>query len=61
MCALSIHGGSLSGSALCYLFGDGYPVPDSNQNGLRPVFTLKAGIKVTGGNGTLESPYTLGT
>ena len=29
--------------------------------GLRPVFTLKSGIKVTGGSGTSSSPYTLGT
>ena len=29
--------------------------------GLRPVFTLKPGLKVTGGNGTSESPYTLST
>ena len=29
-------------------------------NGLRPVFTLKSTIKVTGGNGTSSSPYTLG-
>ena len=29
--------------------------------GLRPVFTLKPGIKITGGNGTSDSPYTLGT
>lgn len=29
--------------------------------GLRPVFHLKSGIKVTGGNGTSDNPYTLGT
>ena len=28
---------------------------------LRPVFTLKPNIKVTGGSGTSEDPYTLGT
>ena len=28
--------------------------------GLRPVFTLKSGIKVTGGNGESGTPYTLG-
>ena len=27
----------------------------------RPVFTLKPGLKVIGGNGTESSPYTLGT
>ena len=29
-------------------------------NGLRPVFTLKTNVKVTGGAGTSASPYTLG-
>ena len=29
-------------------------------NGLRPVFTLKTGIKVTGGSGEETAPYTLG-
>ena len=33
----------------------------SYYQGFRPVFTLKATIKVTGGNGTSSSPYTLGT
>ena len=28
--------------------------------GLRPVFTLKPNVKITGGNGTESSPYTLG-
>ena len=32
----------------------------SYSNGLRPVFTLKSGIKVTGGNGESGTPYTLG-
>ncbi len=30
-------------------------------HGLRPVFTLKPEVKVTGGNGTESNPYTLGT
>ena len=29
--------------------------------GIRPIFTLKPGIKVTGGSGTSDDPYTLGT
>ena len=33
----------------------------SYTKGLRPVFTLKTGIKVIGGNGEETSPYTLGT
>lgn len=28
--------------------------------GLRPVFTLKSNVKITGGNGTASNPYTLG-
>ena len=28
---------------------------------IRPIFTLKSGIKITGGSGTEDSPYTLGT
>ena len=34
--------------------GGGYPY------GLRPVFTLKSGIKITGGDGSYYSPYSLG-
>ena len=29
--------------------------------GIRPIFILKTGIKVTGGSGTSDDPYTLGT
>ena len=29
-------------------------------DGIRPVFTLKSNVKVTGGAGTSTSPYTLG-
>lgn len=32
----------------------------SYYSGLRPVFTLKSGLKVTGGSGTEQSPYILG-
>ena len=32
----------------------------SRTYGLRPVFTLNEGLKVTGGNGEETSPYTLG-
>ena len=57
---LVVTSGSLSNSNLCnvvnsspeYSTGDGY--------GLRPIFTLKSTVKVTGGNGTESSPYTLG-
>ena len=35
---------------------------DANNlgGGLRPVFMLKSEIKVTGGSGTEQDPYTLG-
>ncbi len=33
---------------------------DPITKGFRPVFTLKPGIKVTGGSGTINDPYTLG-
>ena len=39
-------------------YGDAYS--NSCANGLRPVFTLKSNVKVTGGAGTSTSPYTLG-
>ena len=47
--------------AICYVYSDDGVLSISNSFGLRPVFTLKSGIKVTGGNGTESSPYTLGT
>ena len=53
--------GSLFNSyGLCYVHSNGNTVANSFSLGLRPVFTLKSGIKVTGGNGTSGSPYTLG-
>ena len=32
----------------------------AGTRGFRPVFTLKSGLKITGGEGTETSPYTLG-
>ena len=34
--------------------------PYSKSSALRPVFTLKPEIKITGGSGTENNPYTLG-
>lgn len=45
---------------LCYVYSSGRPIAAYDSNGLRPVFTLKSGIKVTGGNGESGTPYTLG-
>ena len=47
-------------SNLCQVYSGGGTNAGSFSNGFRPVFTLKSGIKVTGGSGTSGSPYTLG-
>ena len=52
--------GGVSGSCLCIVYSYGDAGAASNSYGLRPVFTLKSGIKVTGGNGESGTPYTLG-
>ena len=56
-----IYSGGLDRNCLCdvnsyYGFTKGY----SKLDGFRPVFILKSGIKVTGGDGSESSPYTLG-
>ena len=55
-----------------YAYGSSYEdnelctISETNRTGasstmpLRPVFTLKPGLKVTGGSGTSDAPYTLG-
>ena len=45
---------------LCYVYSSGSADANFYSYGLRPVFTLKSGIKVTGGNGESGTPYTLG-
>ena len=45
---------------LCYVYSSGGTGAANRSLGLRPVFTLKSGIKVTGGNGESGTPYTLG-
>ena len=52
--------GSVASSGLCFVYSVGDAFANFNSNGLRPVFTLKSGIKVTGGNGESGTPYTLG-
>src|SRR5699024_7194606 len=47
-------------SILCDVISGGRANANYDSNGLRPVFTLKSGIKVTGGNGESGTPYTLG-
>ena len=51
--------GDLSGSNLCYVGSSGNTRGFSDSYGLRLVFHLKSGIKVTGGDGSAENPYTL--
>ena len=45
---------------LCDVRSRGGTYANRYSGGLRPVFTLKSGIKVTGGNGESGTPYTLG-
>lgn len=45
---------------LCEVSRSGRAYGVSRSYGLRPVFTLKIQIKVTGGDGTSEKPYELG-
>ena len=55
-----LPGGSVHYSTLCNVDSYGYARAHGISFGLRPVFTLKSGIKVTGGNGESGTPYTLG-
>ena len=52
--------GNLTNENLCYIYDTGTFSSNSFTHGLRPIFTLKPGIKVTGGSGTSDDPYTLG-
>ena len=52
--------GIVNFSSLCSVLSLGDTSAISDSYGLRPVFTLKSGIKVTGGNGESGTPYTLG-
>ena len=53
--------GSLRSSYLCSVISGGSTDAYSHSYGLRPCFTLKSGIKVTGGDGTSAgTAYTLG-
>ncbi len=53
--------GGLTSRNLCYVTSSGSASAHSRSYGLRPCFTLKSGIKVTGGDGTSAgTAYTLG-
>ena len=53
--------GNFNYGPMCTIWNTGDARSVSEDYGLRPVFTLKSNIRVTGGNGTKSSPYTLGT
>ncbi len=57
---VSTSGYVSSSKRLCGVGSRGRTNANYYSNGLRPVFTLKSGIKVTGGNGESGTPYTLG-
>ena len=52
--------GNVVSGDLCIVISYGGTGANDYSTGLRPVFTLKSGIKVTGGNGESGTPYTLG-
>ena len=52
--------GGLYYEDLCNVKSSGNTLANMNSVDLRPVFTLKSDIKVTGGNGESGTPYTLG-
>ncbi len=52
-------GGYLISNYLCYVNRSGNTNGYSRTYGLRPCFSLKSDIKITGGNGTSDSPYTM--
>lgn len=54
-------GGSLNNNDLCGVGSSGYTNANSASAGFRPCFTLKSGIKITGGDGkSAATAYTLG-
>lgn len=52
--------GGLTNGNLCRVNSSGDAGANSASCGLRPVFHLKSGIKITGGDGSSENPYVLG-
>ncbi len=54
-----LHGDNLYNGSLCLVPSNGNPGVNRYAYGLRPVFRLKSGVKVTGGDGSEGNPYTL--
>ena len=50
---------SLSENYVCIVYSGGNNVGYSYNDGLRPVFSLKSDIQITGGNGSSQQPYTM--
>ena len=51
--------GGLDYYYLCSVVSGGSTYSNSWTNGLRPCFSLRSDITITGGNGTIDSPYTM--
>ena len=51
--------GRISGDFLCHSYLSGKDSLFSHSYGVRPVVSLKEGIKITGGRGTKNNPYTI--
>ena len=60
VCYITYRGKFTNTGYLCVIDDDTASYFQSVTCGLRPVFHLKSNIKVTGGNGSADSPYTLG-
>ncbi|MBQ7668496.1 MAG: prepilin-type N-terminal cleavage/methylation domain-containing protein [Clostridia bacterium] len=52
--------GSVTSYYLVYAFSNGSISTRSFSRGVRPVITLKSNIKITGGTGESDNPYTIG-
>ena len=44
---------------MCYIYNYSNVYGDIREHGLRPCFSLKTDIKITGGDGSQETPYTM--
>ena len=51
--------GRLYNNGLCDMYSNGSNYESPITSGLRPCFALKTDIQITGGNGTITSPYTM--
>ena len=54
-----VSSGALDSDYLCAVYSDGRFNGISNSSGLRPCFSLRSDIVITGGDGTSKAPYTM--